>query len=93
MAPELDAIVINPVCPHTLHSRPLVVGGNSEIRLELSASENAVLVTDGNKTADLGGNSVVMISKSPLLAPFIVTDGHNFYEKLLDKMNRWGTTP
>lgn len=93
MAPELDAIVVNPVCPHTLHSRPLVVGGNSEIRLELSASENAVLVTDGNKTADLGGNSVVMISKSPLLAPFIVTDGHNFYEKLLDKMNRWGTTP
>ena len=93
IAPDLDAIVVNPVCPHTLHSRPLVVGGDAEIRLELSAEESANLVVDGKIVAELAENSVIMISKSSVYAAFICENGDGFYEKLLDKMNRWGTTP
>lgn len=93
IAPDLDAIVINPVCPHTLHSRPLVVGGNAEIRLELSAEQTANLIVDGKPVAELGENSVIMVSKSSVYAAFISDGDDGFYEKLLNKMNRWGTTP
>lgn len=93
LAPNLSAVVVNPVCPHSLHSRPLVVSAESSVCLELASAECANLVVDGQITARLSEQAVIIISRSSLSAPFVKTNGRGFYEKLLDKMNRWGVTP
>ena len=90
LAPDLDALTVNAVCPHTLHSRPLVVGANALIELRIIAGDLSLLVVDGAAAAELGAKSVVKVKKAAVSAPFIDAGGRGFYEKLLDKMNRWG---
>lgn len=91
LAPDLAAIAVNPVCPHTLHSRPLVVGANAEIELRLMGGDRAHLVVDGTAAAGLDIASRVTVRRARERALFIKTGKDNFYERLLDKMNRWGS--
>ena len=63
VAPEVDAVIVNPVCPHTLHSRPIVAGGSSEIVLRLSSEESARLVVDGRDEGGLRASSVIAVRR------------------------------
>lgn len=92
LAPEVDAVIVNPVCPHTLHSRPIVAGGSSEIILRLSSEESARLVVDGRDEGGLRASSVIAVRRSQTEARFVKVGESRFYERLLSKMNRWGTT-
>ena len=92
IAPEVDALVVNPVCPHTLHSRPVVAGADSEIILKLSAEDGAKLIVDGKEEGVLRASSVIAVRKADISAYFVKVGENRFYEKLLSKMNRWGTT-
>lgn len=92
VAPEVDAVIVNPVCPHTLHSRPIVAGGSSEIVLRLSSEESARLVVDGRDEGGLRASSVIAVRRSQTEARFVKVGESRFYERLLSKMNRWGTT-
>ena len=92
VAPEVDAVIVNPVCPHTLHSRPIVAGGSSEIILRLSSEESARLVVDGRDEGGLRASSVIAVRRSQTEARFVKVGESRFYERLLSKMNRWGTT-
>ena len=88
----MDAVIVNPVCPHTLHSRPIVAGGSSEIVLRLSSEESARLVVDGRDEGGLRASSVIAVRRSQTEARFVKVGESRFYERLLSKMNRWGTT-
>ena len=92
LAPEVDAVIVNPVCPHTLHSRPIVAGGSSEIVLRLSSEESARLIVDGRDEGGLRASSVIAVRRSQTEARFVKVGESRFYERLLSKMNRWGTT-
>lgn len=91
LAPDVDAIVIIPICAHSLHSRPLVVSSNSRIELELIDGENATLCCDGENIATIKGNKCITIEKSRKSIRFLAVKEDNFYKKLLTKMNRWGS--
>jgi len=92
VAPNVDAFVINPICAHSLHSRPMVVGADSEIAVRLGGDVSASLIVDGRNCLPFGAGDCVKITRSSHAAKFIALDGGNFYNKLLKKMNRWGTT-
>ena len=89
LAPDVDAMVINPICPHSLHSRTLVVSGNSTVEITVD-DEGAVVFTDSESCANV--TNTIKIKKSSKTARFIDVDKRDFYNKLLEKMNRWGTT-
>lgn len=91
LAPDVDAIVIIPICAHSLHSRPLVVNSNSKIRLQLAKSEIATLCADGENIANISGDKCITIEKSAKYIKFLAVKEDNFYKKLLNKMNRWGS--
>lgn len=90
LAPDMDAMVINPICPHSLHSRTLVVKGDSVI--EIKVEDDAMIYSDGNEQQKIIKNNVIKIEKSTKTAQFVNTGNGDFYKKLLEKMNRWGTT-
>lgn len=92
LAPDVSAFVINPVCPHSLHSRPLVISTDSCVCIKLCADEKAFVIADGSMIYTMSGYEEITISKSSLTAKFITATDDNFYKKLLEKMNRWGTT-
>lgn len=91
VAPDVDALVINPVCPHSLHSRALIISGSSKVEVVLDGAQG-VLIVDGNNVATLVDGTRTVVSKTTESAQFIVAKKNTFYEKLLKKMNRWGTT-
>ena len=90
MHPTLDAMVLVPMFPHALSSRPIVVDGNSEIRIDI-LSRNRIhppVTCDGqvNMTAR-PGDSVHVHKKSHSLTLLHPT-GHSFYASCRDKL-RW----
>ncbi len=90
MHPTLDAVVLLPMFPHALSSRPIVVDGNSEIRLDI-LERNRIhppVTCDGqvNMTARPGDS--VHITKKPHRLTLLHPVGHDFYASCRDKL-RW----
>lgn len=92
LAPDVDAIVIIPICAHSLHSRPLVVNASSKIEIKLSGEHSGIISVDGANNGTLEKNEIIRVTKSLKSAVFLSDGDENFYAKLLKKMNRWGTT-
>ncbi len=91
MHPTLDAVVLVPMYPHALSSRPIVVDGNSSIRIDI-LERNRIhppVTCDGqvNMTARPGDS--VHITKKPHRLTLLHPVGHSFYASCRDKL-RWG---
>lgn len=64
LEPQLNALVITPICPHSLTQRPLVVSDSSEIAVCLSQRPGHVLLTlDGQDAVDLREEDVVTVRR------------------------------
>ncbi len=92
LAPKLDAIVIVPICPHTMNARPIVIP-SSEI-IKVTSSQNKPLLkisADGQKTYNLGLNEEIEIKKSPYNAKLLLLniEKNSFYTVLKEKLH-WG---
>jgi NAD+ kinase len=92
MHPRLDAIVLVPMFPHTLSSRPIVVDGNSEIKLVICDSNPAgVPVTlDGQVSMTAQAGDLVYVTKKPHKLKMIHPLTHSFYASCRDKLG-WHT--
>lgn len=87
--PTLDAIVMVPICPHTMSQRPIVVDGSSEIEIRVSDSnQGAVQATcDGQSSVDLNLGDSVLIRKYPTPVQLIHPADYNYYEILRAKLH------
>jgi NAD+ kinase len=90
MHPTLDAIVLVPMFPHALSSRPIVVDGNSEIRLDILARNrmHPPVACDGRATMKARPGDSVHITKYPHRLTLLHPLGHSFYASCRDKL-RW----
>ncbi len=90
LVPSLDALVAAPICPHTLAIRPLVVGADSTIEIEILSGMKGPLVTiDGEGRGELAEGDRVRIRRSPHPLRLLRLPGDNFFSVLRRKL-RWG---
>ncbi len=90
---ELQAFVITPICPHTLTYRPIVESAEKTFSIRLgSGAEHALVVVDGQATAEIAPSDRVVIRKSAVKFKLVKVPGHSYYQTLHDKL-RWGTLP
>jgi NAD+ kinase len=89
MHPALDAIVIVPMFPHTLTSRPLVVRGQSAITVVIGETSNAdgQVSCDSQVNFDLLAGDEVRISKYKTPLRLVYPLGHSFYESCRSKLD------
>ncbi len=92
LSPVLDAMVIVPICPHTMNARPIVIPSNEVIKV--TSSENKPLLkisADGQCTFDVGVNESIEIKKSEYTAKLLLLNMHknSFYSVLKEKLH-WG---
>lgn len=88
--PDLDVLVITPICPHMLTNRPLVVPGPSRVDVDCSAADAPVYLTlDGQTGAQLGLNHRVTITKSEHKVKLVRPADKTYFEILRNKL-RWG---
>ena len=59
---------------------------------DILPEESARLVVDGRDEGGLRASSVIAVRRSQTEARFVKVGENRFYERLLSKMNRWGTT-
>jgi NAD+ kinase len=88
--PQLDAVVLTPICPHMLTNRPLVVSDRAAVEVRLRAArEGEVHVTlDGQRGLPLTGGDVVTVTRSPRTIR-LVKPARDFFEVLRTKL-KWG---
>lgn len=93
MHPRLDAIVLVPMFPHTLSSRPIVVDGSSEIKLIVDeANENWPQVScDGQQELACAPGDSISIAKKPFRLNLIHPSDHDFYATCREKLG-WAST-
>ena len=91
MSPNVDAVLLLPVCAHSLTSRPIVLPARSEIRVRVGEGMSRVCVAaDGVTAFLLSGGEELIVKKAAETADFIRFSETSFYAKLLAKMTRWG---
>lgn len=93
MHPRLDAIVLVPMYPHTLSSRPIVVDGNSEIKIVIGENNEIYphVSCDGQTHFTCAPGDTVTIMKKPQKLRLIHPTNHNYYQTCRDKLG-WAST-
>jgi NAD+ kinase len=89
--PELEALVLAPICPHTLSDRPIVVRSSStiEIRLIERPDVGAQITCDGVSLGALVSGDRLMIMPASLAVTLLHPPDHDYYRILRSKL-RWG---
>jgi len=91
LTPNLNALSLIPMFPHTLTSRPIVVDGDSEIKLVLANDnhENLQVSCDGHVILTVMPGDEVIIRKSEYTLRLIHPLDHSYFNVLRNKLN-WG---
>ncbi len=93
VSPRVEAMVVNPICAHSLHARPIVVSDKSTVMLSGAAASGFVqLIIDGRSIEFLPNGTEISVTKSAYAAKFIKITDSGFFDKLLTKLNVWGVT-
>lgn len=89
--PKLDALVVVPICPHTLTDRPIVIAANQSIEIQLleRAETQAEVAVDGHAIGAIRPDDTLTISPSENRVRLIHPPGYDFYEILRSKL-LWG---
>ncbi len=89
--PQLDAVVVVPVAPHTLSDRPIVIPADQEIELELLERENikAEITVDGHSIGEIRPEDRLVVSSSDRPLMLVHPPGYDFYGILRSKLY-WG---
>lgn len=92
--PEMDAMILNPICPFTLSHRPIVLPPDEvvEIILEREQRTDVALTVDGQTLTPLQPEDIVTVCSSKERARIIRSDRRTFYEVLRSKLN-WAGGP
>lgn len=92
MHPRLDAIVIVPMYPHTLSSRPIVVDADSELKVVVSEDMTIypLVSCDGQNHVTCAPGDTLHIQRKPQKLRLLHPLEHNFYAVCRDKLG-WGS--
>ena len=83
--PRIEGILLVPLAPYLLSSRPHLLSGDRVLTIELESAKPAQLVIDGQETIELGAMGTIEVRRSPEPAIFIDA-GKNFFEKVNSKL-------
>lgn len=87
LTPDLNAIVITPICPHTISNRPIVLKADKEIQVELVSDHDSVDVNyDGIVQQTLSLKQVLRVRPSDRKFSLVTLDGHDFFSTLRTKL-------
>jgi NAD+ kinase len=91
--PDLDALVMVPICPHTLSDRPLVLKASCTIEVKLQPEEKAPaqIACDGEFYGSLRVGETLRIRAAQETLTLLHPKDYNYYELLRSKLN-WGGT-
>ena len=91
--PELHSIIINPICPHTLTNRPVLLPEHAVIKVTLWTVEQGATVTlDGQVSFTVKSGDTISVRKSRHVTTLVSSPHRDYLEILRTKLG-WGGSP
>jgi NAD+ kinase len=89
--PDLEVLVVAPICPHTLSDRPIVVGAKSivEVRMLDRPDSIAEIACDGHALGRLAPGGTLAIRPATQRVTLLHPAGYDYFRLLRSKLN-WG---
>lgn len=88
--PYIPAMILTPICPHTLSFRPMVISSESEVKVQLLTGGEEVYITiDGQRGELMKRDDTLVVCQSELKLPLISSPRRNYFDLLKEKL-RWG---
>ena len=90
LTPDVDAMVVTPICPHLLTLRPIVVRGDASLTIRLEGvPEKTLLTVDGQQAVALQVGDEVRCHRSQHTVNLVRLSEGGFFEALRNKLS-WG---
>ena len=90
LTPDLDAMVVTPICPHLLTLRPIVVPGDATLTVRVELVPNLALLTvDGQIAVELRKGDELRCHRSPATVKLVKMTDSGFFDALRSKLS-WG---
>jgi NAD+ kinase len=91
--PELDCIIINPICPHTLTNRPVILPENVLVEVALNTKEPGAIITlDGQTSFAISYEHRILVKRSEQVTTLVCSPDRGYMEILRTKLG-WGGSP
>lgn len=90
--PDVDALVLTPIAPHTLTNRPVVIPAGAEVRIQASieqAPDDAVVSFDGQESVRLARGDIVSVRAARQPLRLVRSATRTYFEVLRQKL-KWG---
>jgi NAD+ kinase len=90
ITPNTNVIILNPICPHSLSNRPVVIDDHSVVTVQVwTESETFHVLRDGTKQGEYASGSILTVKKFSKTIKFVQNKSHNFFKTLSKKLS-WG---
>jgi NAD+ kinase len=87
LSPNLNAVVITPICPHTISNRPIVISAEEEIEIQYLSNYAPVEVNvDGMSQYTLHTGDVLKVSQSEKIFRLVTLNRHDYFSTLRTKL-------
>lgn len=91
VSPDVEVMIVTPICPHILHSRSIVVSNNDEVKVEVCNNNNEVMLTvDGQQGYKLKAGDIVTVRQAQCYTNLVKLKDRNFFQVLRKKISeKW----
>jgi NAD+ kinase len=89
LSPEDESIIISPISPHNLTIRPIVLSGNSKLKMIMEARSSEYMATCDFRFRRIPINEEVHIRKASAKLKTVMLEGRDFYSTLRNRL-MWG---
>jgi len=88
--PELDAILLTPICPFMLESRPVLFSSQKKVKVQLAERVSDIkVIIDGRYAWDIGEKEYLVVEAAPKSLRLISSPHKGYFDILRNKLN-WG---
>lgn len=91
VCPDVECMLVTPICPHTLQQRPVVTGVESSLTVRLLSGSKAVLTIDGQNLVQLEENSIINVNYASRKTKFVRIKENDYFEKIRYKLVAWSS--
>ena len=88
VSPESNVILLNPIAPHNINMRSLVIPNDSNIKIDIEG-DNEINLSVDSRMYSVSSSNQIEISKADFTIKTIKFDNDNFYKRLREKLF-WG---
>jgi NAD+ kinase len=89
LSPEDESIIISPISPHNLTIRPIIISGDSRLRMVIEGRTNEFLVTCDFRSKRISSGVDLELTRFPQKLKTVMLNGRDFYSTLRDRL-MWG---